>query len=124
MTKGFEELEANLAKLSTQMPKQARKAVNEVANLFAERLKQNTPISANNSEHLRDDIVISIGKGGSQGVIEKDIGYGESQGWRIHFPDKGTVTQNAQNFTERTRTEMKPEALKVYKEEVKKVFQT
>ncbi|WP_270996975.1 HK97-gp10 family putative phage morphogenesis protein [Listeria seeligeri] len=124
MTEGYENLEKNIAKLRTLMPKQAKKAVTEVTVRFSEKLAQNTPATLeSDGTHARDDIKNTPFRGQGIGVIEKDVGYGKKTGWRVHFADKGTVYQSAQNFEQKTINQMRPEALQIYQKYCREVLQ-
>ncbi|PNP87453.1 hypothetical protein BMT55_16140 [Listeria newyorkensis] len=122
MVKGLDELEANITKLMLQNQLEAKKAVMEVAEDFAKTLERNTSFDANSKTgiHLRDDIQISGFKGGGQGIVEKDIGFGTRTSWRSHFPDGGTARFSGKHFKDQTINEMKPKAQKIYAEAVKR----
>lgn len=120
MTKGLDEILSNLTKLQVKAPKVARQAVTEVAEEFAKELRKNTPYDGREwDEHLKEDVVVTGFKGANQGIISKDIGYGKKTGYRAHFPDSGTIYQQAQNFTEQTINEMTPRAKEIFAEKVK-----
>lgn len=120
MTKGLDEILANLTKLQAKAPKVARAAVSEVADEFEKQLKVNTPeYFIVDDVHARDDTVVTGFKGANEGIVSKDIGFGRKTGWRIHFPDTGTSHQKAQNFKEKTITEMTPKAKEIYAQKVK-----
>lgn len=116
MTSGFDEILANITKLQVNNRRQARKAVSDAAELFAEALKENTP---KDEGDMAEDVVISGFKGGSQAEIEKDIGYGKATGYRVKYPDDGTINQSPQNFKEKTINEMTPKIQKLYAERIK-----
>lgn len=99
MTTGLDEILANIHKLQANNKRVARQAVHEGAELFAKNLEANTPYGEG---EMKSDVTISGFKGGPQGQIEKDIGYGKSTGWRVKYPDDGTINQRPQNFKERT----------------------
>lgn len=126
MTQGLEEILQNLEKLQTKAPRAARAAVDKGAQVVKERLKVNTPFSTSNnfreygSTHMRNDVVVTGFKGSAEGAISKDIGYGEDTGWRVHFPDQGTIYQRAQNFTEKSINEATPKVKQMYAETVKR----
>lgn len=99
MTTGLEEILSNIHKLQVNNKRVAREAVTEAAELFAENLEANTPTDEG---EMANDVQITGFKGGAQGQIEKDIGYGKSTGYRVKYPDDGTIHQRPQNFKERT----------------------
>ncbi len=119
MTKGIDEILSNLTKLQVKAPKTAREAVTEVAEEFEKQLKANTPRDDSYSDHLQDDTAISGFKGASEGIVSKDIGYGNSTGWRAKYPDSGTIYQRGQEFEEKTINQMTPRAKEIYAEKVK-----
>ena len=119
MTTGLDEILANIHKLQVNNKRVARQAVAEGAELFAKNLEANTPLGVygpkryssktslafggnGGSERMKSDVAISGFKGGPQGQIEKDIGYGKSTGWRVKYPDDGTINQLPQYFKEKT----------------------
>lgn len=118
-TKGMtdKEIDAVLDKLIINCERESREAVKRAGNVFAGRLRQNTPVSLNqtHSTHARDVIdITNVKSDRSRPYLE--VGYivnGDS-GWYIHFPDGGTkvrgrVGQPPQHFVEKTILEtMKP----------------
>lgn len=116
MTTGIEEMLANITKLQVNNRRQARKAVNDAAELFAEALRDNTP---SDEGDLKNDVVVTGFKGGAQAQIEKDIGYGKKTGYRVKYPDDGTINQRPQNFKEKTINEMTPKIQALYAERIK-----
>lgn len=120
MTKGLDEILANLDKLQVKAPQVAREAVREVADEFAKALKRNTPREKFDwDEHLQDDVVVTGFKGANVGSVSKDIGFGKKTGWRAHYPDDGTIYQAGQGFEEKTINEMTPVAREIYAKKVK-----
>lgn len=119
MTKGLDTILANLTKLQVKAPRVAREAVTEVAEEFADELRANTPESEDLFGHLADEVVVTGFKGANQGIISKDIGYGQKTGWRSHFPDEGTIYQTPQGFKEKTINTMTPRAKKIYAKKVR-----
>lgn len=126
MTKGLDDIVANLMRFQMNANKKARDAVSEVANMFAEELEKNTPRS--NVEklgihnHLEDEVLVTGFKGANVGIIAKDIGYGRKTGWRSHFPDDGTIYQPAQEFKEKTINTMTPKAKEIYQKRMKEAL--
>ena len=119
MTKGLDNILANLTKLQVKAPRVAREAVTEVAEEFADELRANTPESEDLFGHLADEVVVTGFKGANQGIISKDIGYGQKTGWRSHFPDDGTIYQAPQGFKEKTINTMTPRAKEIYAKKVR-----
>lgn len=119
MTKGLDAILSNLTKLQVKAPNAAREAVTEVAEEFEKQLQANTPVDEKFIDHLRDDTAISGFKGASEGIISKEIGYGNSTGWRAKYPDSGTIYQRGQNFEEKTINQMTPRAKYIYAKKIK-----
>lgn len=79
MTKGLDEILANLTKLQVKAPRAAKAAVTEVANEFEKQLKVNTPeYFIVEDVHAKDDTVVTGFKGANEGLVSKDIGYGKT----------------------------------------------
>ncbi|BAO06356.1 MULTISPECIES: HK97-gp10 family putative phage morphogenesis protein [Enterococcus] len=116
MTSGIEEILANIEKLQLNNKRLAREAVNEGAEIVANNLEKNTPYDDGG---LSNDVHVSGFKGGAQGQIEKDIGYGKGTGWRVKYPDSGTINQRPQNFKEKTITESRDPVLSMYADKIK-----
>lgn len=115
MTTGLEEILANIHKLQVNNRRVAREAVSEAADLTAEILKEKTP---EDSGILEGDITVTGFKGGPQGQIEKDIGYGKEAGWRVKYPDDGTINQRPQNFKEHTIEAARPKVQEIYAKKI------
>lgn len=115
MTEGLESCLSNLTKLQVNCRRKAREAVSEGADYFSTVLSSNTPKL---SGFLQEDVKVSGFKGGTQGAIEKDIGYG-STGWRAKYPDDGTINQNAQHFIEQSKNQARPKMQQIYAEKVR-----
>lgn len=116
MTTGLDEILGNITKLQVNNRRVAREAVDEGAKLFGDLLEVNTPVDEGD---MRGDVTVSGFKGGGQGQIEKDIGYGSSTGWRVKYPDDGTIKQRPQNFKEKTINESRPKIQDVYSRKIK-----
>lgn len=115
MTTGLEGILANIHKLQVNNRRVAREAVSEAADLTAEILKEKTPEA---SGILESDVTVTGFKGGSQGQIEKDIGYGKTAGWRVKYPDDGTINQRPQNFKEHTIEAARPKVQEIYAKKI------
>lgn len=111
MPEGLDDILSNIHKLQAQNKRVAREAVSDVADKTADILRAKTPTDSN---EMQNDVAISGFKGGPQGQIEKDIGYGKISGWRVKYPDTGTIYQRAQNFKEETVSEARPVAQQIY----------
>ena len=123
MTKGLDEILANLTKLQVKAPKVAREAVTEASEEFEKQLKVNTPVYAFETEtRLKEDTAISGFKGASDGIISKNIGYGPKTGWRAHYPDDGTIYQPSQDFKEKTINQMTPKVKEIYAKKIKEAL--
>lgn len=118
---GFEEFEANLRKLRLNNERFANKAVKEAATAYDEVLTKVTPIGngipagheLNNYEPLAGSIVQTGLKKDHDLSSMIDVGFNTQQGWRVHFPDSGTVDQKAQHFVEESRKKAKPIVLSI-----------
>lgn len=119
MTKGLDAILSNLTKLQVKAPNVAREAVTEVAEEFEKQLQANTPVDEKFIDHLRDDTAISGFKGASEGIVSKEIGYGNETGWRAKYPDSGTIYQRGQDFEEKTINQMTPRAKYIYAKKIK-----
>ena len=82
-------------------------------------MKANTPREGRSIEHLQEDTAISGFKGASEGIVSKEIGYGNATGWRAKYPDSGTIYQRGQEFEEKTINQMTPVAKEIFAEKVK-----
>lgn len=60
MTKGLDEILANLTKLEVKAPKTAKSAVTEVAKEFEKALKANTPVYEIETEERLKKILLSV----------------------------------------------------------------
>lgn len=115
MISGIDEMLANITKLQVNNRAQARKAVNDAAELFGDALRSNTPTDEG---VMAGDVTISGFKGGVQAEIEKDVGYGKKTGYRVKYPDSGTINQRPQNFKEKTINETTPKIQELYVERI------
>lgn len=116
MTSGLEDILANVHKLQVNNRRVAREAVTEGAEAFADMLAENTPTDEGD---MQADVTITGFRGGAQGQIEKDIGYGKATGYRVKYPDDGTIHQRPQNFKEKTINEATPKVQQVFAEKIK-----
>ncbi|MBS5068628.1 HK97 gp10 family phage protein [Lactobacillus rhamnosus] len=119
---GDAELLANLNKLQFGVAKEARAAVRDGAQKFADKLKSNTPEwdgETDMSGHLKNDIQLSSVRETS-GLTEVDVGYGKNTGWRAHFPNSGTSMQDPQHFIEETQEVMRPVVIAAFLSHLKK----
>lgn len=119
MTKGIDEILANLDKLQVKNRRAARLAVSDGAEEFKSILESNTPEDDEDGIHLVDNINISGFKGANVGLISKDIGFGQETGWRSHFPDDGTMYQRKQNFKEKSINQATPKVKEIYAERIR-----
>lgn len=116
MTTGLDGILSNLARLQVQNKRVARQAVEEAADKFATNLKANTPVDEG---EMATDVSVSGFKGGSYGRIEKDIGYGSKTGYRVKYPDDGTIHQRPQNFKEQTINQSEPQVREIYAKKIR-----
>lgn len=116
MITGIDEMLANIHKLQVNNRRVARQAVEEGANLFADNLRNNTPVDDGD---MLDDVSVTGFRGGGYGQIEKDIGYGKSTGYRVKYPDDGTIHQRPQNFKEKTISQSRPQVQQKFTEKIK-----
>lgn len=115
MTTGLEGILANITKLQVQNKRVAREAVNEGAEKFADNLEANTPYDEGD---MQSDVTVSGMRGGAYGTMEKDIGYGKSTGWRVKYPDDGTIKQSPQNFKEKTINQSRGEIQQIFADKI------
>lgn len=101
--KGEKEVLASLLKYRHYIDKNARKAVKNGAKSFKEVLTYNTPVSRTEDEHLKEHIIES-GLKTTTGTYQVEVGYDRQVGWRVHFPNSGTVKQKPQRFIEKSRS--------------------
>lgn len=116
MVEGTNEILANIKKLQMNNQRVARKAVKEAGELTEKILQKNT---AKDTGALSADTTVSGIRGSGNAEMEVDIGFGTKEGWRAHFPDSGTIYQRAQNFSERTVEEARPQVIELYEERIK-----
>lgn len=136
MTTGLDEILSNLTKLQVNNKAAARRAIKEGAEVFAAELVKNTPIGVygprnysskstlafgggGGSDRMVDDVKISGFRGGTIGTIEKDVGYGKSTGYRVKYPNTGTVFQRPQNFKEHAINASRPKIQAVFAKHIK-----
>jgi len=122
---GESEMQAALQRFEAKEITKARKAVREGATIFADTLKENTPVSnRDKGKHLQSDINTGSVTG-STGELEAKVGYGTSEGWRAHFPNSGTHRnggswkQKPQHFIEKSQSQAKPKVLAKFAEEMR-----
>lgn len=118
---GEAEMLLAVTQLTAEFDKRARKAVRDGGQLFAEKLKPNTPVS--NEDHsglgsLADHIKtssVSI----KTGDYSVDVGYDAVKGRIAHFPNSGTSKQSPQHFVEKTQSEMRESVLAEFIKDLK-----
>lgn len=118
-------IDQELKKLAATKSKIRNSGLKKAAEVLAERLKENTPKSAErrnkdgeviDHKHMKDDIAVSsVDRGG-----EIIIGFGKSTYWRVHFIETGTIKIRPKAFIQRTEEEMKQEVMDIMVEEFRR----
>lgn len=118
---GEDDMLAKLNALEMGIQKDARAAVKEGANLFADALKTDTPVWDGETDapvHMQDDIK-ATGVRDRGGELQSDVGYGKQTGYRVHFPNNGTSKQTPQHFVEETQEQMRDKVLETFLKHLK-----
>ncbi|WP_338217941.1 HK97-gp10 family putative phage morphogenesis protein [Lacticaseibacillus salsurivasis] len=113
---GDSDLLAKIEALDNGMQKDARAAIRDGAEIFANALKTDTPVWSGETDdptHMRDDIH-ATGVRDRGGILESDVGYGQQTGFRVHFPNNGTAKQDPQHFVEETQEKTRDEILEAF----------
>ena len=122
------EIEAAFDRLAINSQREANKAVNRAARLYAGRLKQNAPRDAHDADGRHSADYITVKNAKMAGLRpEAKVGFTVTKelGWYMHFPDggttvRGTLHQPAQNFVEKTIRETQGPALALFKQALRK----
>lgn len=113
---GDSDLLAKIEALDNGVQKDARAAIRDGAEIFANALKTDTPVWSGETDdptHMRDDIQ-ATGVRDRGGILESDVGYGQQTGFRVHFPNNGTAKQDPQHFVEETQEKTRDEILEAF----------
>lgn len=113
---GDADLLAKIQALNNGIQKDARAAIKDGADKFAEALRGDTPVWSGETKdptHMRDDIK-ATGVRDRGGELQSDVGYGQETGYRVHFPNSGTSKQSPQHFVEETQEKMKDTILQTF----------
>ncbi|MGG4011417.1 HK97-gp10 family putative phage morphogenesis protein [Bacillus smithii] len=126
--KGLDQVLKNLNIADKKVQKAIQGAVKKAAELFADRLGENTPresrlktggsVAEDSFKHLADDVVYS-GISNVNGTTVVKVGYGKETYWRAHFVEWGTVKQPPQHFVETTEAEIGDRILRLIEREIK-----
>lgn len=99
----------SVTQLTEGYDRRARKAVRSGGQMFAEKLKSDTPVS--DEDHSGLGPLANHVKVGSvsikTGDYSVDVGYDSSKGRIAHFPNSGTSKQSPQHFIEKTQSKMR-----------------
>lgn len=118
---GDAELIDKIDALKYGIDRDARKAIREGADAFAEELRGETPVWSGEKadpKHMRDDIR-ATGVRDVDGELEAKVGYGKETGYRVHFPNSGTSRQDPQHFVEETQSKMRGKVVQIFLKHLK-----
>lgn len=113
---GMEQIQRRLMELGKQAKKVENKAILAGAEILAEKMRQEVPVSDINHVHIRDDIQVSKVKR-KDGVPFVEVGPGKETAWRAKFVELGTtkmppdpfMSRSAKLTQEPVKSEMKSE---------------
>ncbi len=114
------EISRKIYALVTKSEREAKKAVTQVANMYAETLINNTPRDTGIAASTVKQSNFLSGRT----LPQKEVGYNS---WYIHFPEVGTkvfgkVRQPPQHFQAKTMEQVRKPALNVYKQAMERVL--
>lgn len=95
-----------------------RKAVRAGAEILAETIRKEVPVSDIDHLHIRDDIVIAMKK--QDGVTVAEVGPSKRTAWRARFLEFGTVKMAPNPFMSRSEKLSRDEVLQAIKRELQK----
>jgi HK97 gp10 family phage protein len=98
---GMEQIQRRLAALGADRKKVENKAILAGAELLAEKMREEVPVSDINHVHIRDDIQVSKVKR-KDGVPFVEVGPGKETNWRAKFIELGTSKLPANPFITRS----------------------
>ncbi|MFT8869540.1 HK97-gp10 family putative phage morphogenesis protein [Liquorilactobacillus nagelii] len=111
----------SVTQLTEGYDRRARKAVRSGGQMFAEKLKSDTPVS--DEDHSGLGPLANHVKVGSVSIKTGDysvaVGYDSSKGRTAHFPNSGTSKQSPQHFIEKTQSEMREPVLAEFIKDLK-----
>lgn len=113
---GDGDLLAKIQALDNGVQRNARAAIRDGAETFADALKTDTPVWSGETDdptHMRDDIR-ATGVRDRGGILESDVGYGKDTGYRVHFPNNGTSKQSPQHFVEEVQERTRGKVLETF----------
>jgi HK97 gp10 family phage protein len=116
---GFEQIQKKLKELGNKAKRVENKAILEGANIVAERMREEVPVSNIDHLHIKDDIEVSKVKR-KGGIPSAEVGPGESTAWRAKFLEFGTVKMSPQPFISRSAKLSKEQVKKAVASELKK----
>ena len=117
--KGLAELQKKIEALGKQGKRIENRAIRAGAEIVAERMRQEVPVSNIDHVHIRDDIKIS-GVRRSGGIPHISVGPGEETAWRAHFLEFGTVKMTPRPFISKAGELSRDKALEAIKQELRK----
>lgn len=98
---GMDQILRRLNELGTDRKKVENKAILAGAEILAEKMRDEVPVSNVNHTHIRDDIQISKVKR-KDGAPFVEVGPGEETAWRAKFLEIGTSKMPADPFMSRS----------------------
>jgi HK97 gp10 family phage protein len=98
---GYEQIQNRLKELGNKAKRVENKAILEGANIVADRMRKEVPVSNIDHLHIRDDIQVSKVKR-KGGIPSAEVGPGESTAWRAKFLEFGTVKMSPNPFISRS----------------------
>lgn len=116
---GFEQIQNNLKRLGNKARRVENKAILEGANIVADRMRKEVPISNIDHLHIRDDIQVSNVKR-KGGIPSAEVGPGVSTAWRAKFLEFGTVKMSPTPFISKSAKLSKAQVKAAIASELKK----
>lgn len=108
-----------LQALGTKGRRISNKAVRNGANIVAENMKKEVPVSDKNHLHIRDNIKVS-GVSRKEGHPIIKVGPGKETAWRAKFLEYGTVKMPPQPFISNSGEASSNEVKEAIKNEMKR----
>mgnify|MGYP001186076519 CR=1 FL=1 len=116
---GYEQIQNNLKQLGNKAKRVENKAIREGAEIVADRMRKEVPVSNIDHLHIRDDIQVSKVKR-KGGIPSVEVGPGESTAWRAKFLEFGTVKMSPDPFISRSAKLSKNEVKAAIASELRK----
>lgn len=116
---GFEQIQKSLQELGNKAKRVENKAILEGANIVADRMRKEVPLSDVDHVHIRDDIQVSNVKRKND-IPVSEVGPGKETAWRAKFLEFGTVKMSPNPFISRSAKLSKEQVKKAVASELKK----